>query len=287
MRNGIVGFVGILAEPEIGILNPLDMGIGFSRRVEVEIGVNMPGEEIAGITSEEVEVGITGRFQESGGNVLGYPADVRIEKFRDDVGLASVDQIDLTVGLSAGLEALTHEHPGWNLVGATGGGKYQGKTAAITAEPLAGGGGVPCGHRRIGVTTVGLKVREYARAIGRRRLVFRAVQAGRIEPVTKGVGVPINRFGGSEEFSRRRWHDGAFGGRGGAVNELARLEPTDDLDVPMDLAVVAARMGKRGGQEAMGRDRVIGLDFALEVGTEMFDLLRARVRRDGKIKHSA
>src|SRR5476651_2662289 len=111
MRNGIVGIVGIFAEPEVWILDPLDMGVGLAGRVEMEIGIHMPGEEVARIAPEEIEVGITARSQQRGGDVLRYPADLRIEKFGDDVRLASVRQGDRAIGLPAPLEALADEQP--------------------------------------------------------------------------------------------------------------------------------------------------------------------------------
>jgi hypothetical protein len=49
MRDGIVGFVGVFAEPEIRILDPLHVGVGLAGRVEVEIGIRVPGEEVARI----------------------------------------------------------------------------------------------------------------------------------------------------------------------------------------------------------------------------------------------
>ena len=51
MGKGIAGVVGIFGEPEGGILDPLDMGVGLAWDVEVEVGIDVPGEEITGIVS--------------------------------------------------------------------------------------------------------------------------------------------------------------------------------------------------------------------------------------------
>ena len=63
MRDRIVRLIGIFAEPEIRILDPLHMGVGLARRIEMEIGVGMPGEEIARIAPKEIQVGVAGRLR--------------------------------------------------------------------------------------------------------------------------------------------------------------------------------------------------------------------------------
>ena len=133
MRDGIIRVVGILAEPEIRILNPLHMGVGLAGRIEMKIGVDMPGEEVARIAPEEIEIGVTGRRQERRGNVLRYPADLRIEEFGDDMRLPSIRQDDRAVRLPTRLEALADEQPRGNVVGAARSGEDEGKSAAIAA----------------------------------------------------------------------------------------------------------------------------------------------------------
>ena len=266
MRDRLVGVVGVLAEPEVGILYPLDMGVGLAGRVKMEIGIDVPGEKIARIASKEIQVGVTRDPQERGGDVLRYPADLRVEKFRDDVRLPSIHQGDPAVGLLASLEALADEQPRGNFVGATGGGKDEGESAAVGVQALAARGGVPRGRGRIGVTAMRPEIGVDPLAEGRGRLIVRAAQAGGIEPVLEGSGLPIDRFGRGEEFSRP-WRQDRF--RRGTVDELPRLEYPGDLDAPMAPALVALGMVQRGSQDAMALGSVSTWPWSVEVKLSM------------------
>lgn len=285
--DGVVGFVGVFAEPEVGVLDPLDVGVGFAGGVEVEVGVDVPGEEVAGIAAEEVEVGVAGGVEEGGGDVLGYPADAGVEEFGDDVGLASVDGLDGAVGFLAGLEALADEEAGGDVVGAAGGGEDEGEAAAVGVEAAAAGGGGPGAGGGIAVTAVVLEPGVEALAVGDGRFVVMAAHSGGIEPGAEGVGVPVDRFGGGEEVAGGGRDDGGGGRGGGPVDELAGLEGAGDFDVPMDAAGVAAVVVEGAGVVAVGRAGVVGFELAFEGGGEVFDVLAAGVGGDGEVEDGA
>ena len=55
----------------------------------------------------------------------------------------------------------------------------------------------------------------------------------------------------------------------------------------MQFAVVTPVVMKRGGQDTVGGDGMVGFDLALQRGTEMFDVLRAGIGWDGQMKRCA
>src|ERR1700683_5626916 len=123
MRHRIVRVVGVFAEPEVWILDPLDMGVGLARRIKMKIRIDMPGKEITRIAPKEIQVGITGCPQKCRGDVLRNPPDLRIEKFGNDMRLPTVRQRHRAVGSFSPLEALADEQPCRYLIGPAGGGE--------------------------------------------------------------------------------------------------------------------------------------------------------------------
>jgi len=283
MRTGDIGI-----EPEGGVLDPLDVLVTVRKFREIKIGIEMPGEEVAGIAAKEIGVGKTGNFQQRGGDILGNPARMGIEEFRNHMRLA-VQDLKCSVGILPRLEPLADPEPGGNAVRAAACDENQGEAAAIGAQAMASCGGVPSGLGRVGVAAISGEIGEEPVAIMNGRFSALPAQAGGGEPILKGVRIPVDRSGGSEIRPCRWVGEGRRGGIPWPGRQLARAKQAGDLDSPMKVTIIPRMIMERADEKTMGRIRVVCLDLPVQTGTELLDVLGIGFRgnrevEDGRVR---